>query len=65
MINELEILGRSKVEILAQINVLFERNAEIKMLDGRLDSGSMPDELIKLVIGVLRFSAEIELKEIL
>jgi len=33
-------------------------------MDGRLDTGSMPEELVKLVVGVMEYAAEMELKSI-
>ena len=35
-----------------------------KTLDGRLDTASMPKELVKLVMGVMGYAAEMELKSI-
>ena len=33
-------------------------------MDGRLDTASMPEELVKLVVGVMGYAAEMELKSI-
>jgi len=35
------------VEMLVQVNQLIERGVKIKTLDGRLDTASMPEELVK------------------
>ena len=64
MIHELDRLGRSMVEMLVQVNGLIERGVAIKTLDGRLDTASMPEELVKLVVGVMGYAAEMELKGI-
>ena len=52
------------VEMLVQVNGLIERGVAIKTLDGRLDTASMPEELVKLVVGVMGYAAEMELKSI-
>ena len=64
VIHELDRLGRSMVEMLVQVNNLIERGVAIKTLDGRLDTTSMPEELVRLVIGVMAYATEIELKAI-
>ena len=64
VIHELDRLGRSMVEMLVQVNGLIERGVAIKTLDGRLDTASMPEELVKLVVGVMGYAAEMELKGI-
>ena len=64
VIHELDRLGRSMVEMLVQVNGLIERGVAIKTLDGRLDTATMPEELVKLVVGVMGYAAEMELKGI-
>ena len=64
VIHELDRLGRSMVEMLVQVNALIERNISLKTLDGRLDTASMPEELVKLIVGVMGYAAEMELKNI-
>ena len=64
VIHELDRLGRSMVEMLIQVNGLIERGVAIKTLDGRLDTASMPAELMKLVVGVMGYAAEMEVKGI-
>ena len=49
VIHELDRLGRSMVEMLVQVNHLIERGVAIKTLDGRLDTASMLEELVKLL----------------
>ena len=51
------------VEMLVQVNGLIERGRN-QDLDGRLDTASMPEELVKLVVGVMGYAAEMELKGI-
>ena len=64
VIHELDRLGRSMVEMLVQVNGLIEKGIAVKTLDGRLDTASMPEELVKLVVGVMGYAAEMELKGI-
>jgi len=64
VIHELDRLGRSMIEMLVQVNQLIERGIAIKTLDGRLDTASMPEELVKLIVGVMGYAAEMELKSI-
>ena len=64
VIHELDRLGRSMVEMLVQVNALIERGVAIKTLDGRLDTASMPEELVKLVVGVMGYAAEMELESL-
>ena len=64
VIHELDRLGRSMVEMLVQVNALIERNVAIKTLDKRLDTAAMPEELVKLVVGVMGYAAEMELKNL-
>jgi DNA invertase Pin-like site-specific DNA recombinase len=64
VIHELDRLGRLMVEMLVEVNNLLERGVAIKTLDGRLDTASMPEELVKLVVGVMGYAAEMELKSI-
>ena len=64
VIHELDRLGRSMVEMLVQVNKLIEDGIQLKTLDGRLDTASMSDELVKLVVGVMGYAAEMELKNI-
>jgi len=59
LIHELDRLGRSM-----EVHGLIERGVAIKTLDGRLDTASMPEELVKLVVGVMGYAAEMELKSI-
>ena len=64
VIHELDRLGRSMVEMLVEVNKLIERKVNIKTLDGRLDTSTMPEEIVKLIVGVMGYAAEMELKNI-
>ena len=62
VIHELDRAGRNMVEMLVQVNQLMERGVHIKCLDGRLDTKSMPQEIVKLIVGVLGYAGEMELR---
>ena len=57
-------LGRTMVTMLVEVNRLIERGVFIKTLDGRLDTSLMNDEIVRLIVGVMGYAAEMELKNI-
>ena len=40
------------IEILVEVNNLLGRDIAIKILDGLLETASMPEELMRLMVGV-------------
>ena len=50
--------------MLVEVNNLIERGVFIKTLDGRLDTSLMNDEIVRLIVGVMGYAAEMELKNI-
>ena len=56
--------GRSMVEMLVEINKLIENNIHVITEDGRLNTKNMPKEIVKLIVGVMGYAAEMELKNI-
>ena len=65
VLDELSRLSRKgMVEMLVVVNDLLDRGISIKSLDGRLDTTSMPPELVKLIVGILGYASEIELKHL-
>ena len=52
------------VEMLVEVNNLLERGLAINPLVVRFDTASMPEQLVILVVGVMGYAAEIELKSI-
>ena len=64
IIDELSRLGRTMVTTLVEVNKLLEKGVKIKTLDGRLDTTTMPREIINLIVGVMGYAAEMELKNI-
>ncbi len=56
--------GRSMILMLVEINKLLEKGIQIKTLDGRLDTTTMPEEIVRLIVGVVGYAAEMELKNL-
>ena len=56
--------GSSRVLMLVEINNLLEKGVQIKTLDGRLDTTTMPEEIVRLIVGVMGYAAEMELKNL-
>ena len=56
--------GRSMILMLVEINKLLEKGIQIKTGDGRLDTTSMPEEIVRLIVGVMGYAAEMELKNL-
>tara|TARA_Y100001968_G_scaffold307310_1_gene325018 strand:- start:398 stop:982 length:585 start_codon:yes stop_codon:yes gene_type:complete len=64
ILDSLDRLGRTMITMLVQVNGLIERGIEIKTLDGRLDTQAMSKEIVKLVVGIMGYAAEMELANI-
>ena len=64
ILDELSRLGRTMVTMLVEVNRLLEKGVKIKTLDGRLDTTTMNKEIINLIVGVMGYSAEMELTNI-
>ena len=64
ILDELSRLGRTMVTMLVEVNKLLERGVKIRTLDGRLDTTTMNKEIINLIVGVMGYSAEMELTNI-
>ena len=52
------------VTMLVEVNKLLEKGVKIKTFDGRLDTTTMPEEIIRLIVGVMGYAAECELRNI-
>ena len=61
---DLTRFGRSMVQMLVEINNLIEQKIHIKTLDGRLSTKDMNEEVVRLIVGVMGYAAEMELKNI-
>ena len=64
VLEDMTRLGRTMVTMLVEVNNLIERGVFIKTLDGRLDTSLMNDEIVRLIVGVMGYAAECELKSI-
>jgi DNA invertase Pin-like site-specific DNA recombinase len=65
VIHELDRLGRSMVQMLQVAEDLMERGVGLVTLDGKLSTESMDPSIVKLVVGILGYAAEMERKAIL
>ena len=65
ILDELNRLGRTMVTMLVEVNKLLEKGVKIRTLDRRLDTTTMPEEIIRLIVGVMGYAAEMELKNIM
>ena len=64
VISELSRLSRSFLGMVNEISKLLERGIEIKTLDKRLDTTSMPKEITMLIVSILGYAASQELDAI-
>ena len=64
ILDELNRLGRTMVTMLVEVNRLLEKGVKVRTLDGRLDTTKMPEEIVRLIVGVMGYSAEMELTNI-
>ena len=64
ILDELSRLGRTMVTMLVEVNKLLDKGVKIRTLDGRLDTITMNKEIINLIVGVMGYSAEMELTNI-
>ena len=64
ILDELNRLGRTMVTMLVEVNKLLEKGVKIKTLDGRLNTQTMNEEVVRLIVSVMGYAAEMELKNI-
>ena len=64
ILEDMTRLGRTMVTMLVEVNNLIERGVYIKTLDGRLDTSLMNDEIVRLIVGVMGYAADCELRNI-
>ena len=64
VLEDLTRLGRTMVKMLFEVNQLIERGVYIKTLDGRLDTSLMNEEIVRLIVGVMGYASECELRNI-
>ena len=63
-VDELSRLGRNMVEMVSETANLLDRGCHIVTSDGRLNTLQYPEEIVKLIIAVLGYGAEMNLKDI-
>ena len=61
ILEDMTRLGRTMVTMLVEVNNLIERGVFIKTLDGRLDTSLMNEEIVRLIVGVMGYAAELSL----
>ena len=64
VLEDLTRLGRTMVTMLVEVNQLIERGVYIKTLDGRFDTSLMNEEIVRLIVGVMGYASECELRNI-
>ena len=64
ILEDMTRLGRTMVTMLVEVNNLIERGVYIKTLDGRLATSLMNEEIVRLIVGVIGYAAECELRNI-
>jgi len=64
ILEDLTRVGRTMVTMLVEVNKLIERGIFIKTLDGRLDTSLMNEEIVRLIVGVMGYASECELRNI-
>ena len=65
ILSELSRLGRSMTTMLVEVERLISKGVNIKTLDKRLDTTTMPKEIVKLLVGIMGYCAEQELSAII
>lgn len=65
VVHELDRLGRSMVQMLQVAESLMERGIGLVTLDGKLSTETMDPSIVKLVVGILGYAAEMERKAII
>ena len=65
ILDELNRLGRTMITMLIEVNKLMEKGVKIRTLDGRLDTTKMPEEIVRLIVGIMGYAGEMEHKNIL
>ena len=64
ILSELSRLGRTSLLMQIELDKLLKKGVSVKTLDKRLDTTTMNKEIINLIVGVMGYSAEMELTNI-
>ena len=65
VVHELDRLGRSMVQMLQVAESLMDRGIGLITLDGKLSTETMDPSIVKLIVGILAYAAEMERKAII
>lgn len=65
VIHELDRLGRSMLQMLQCTEALLERGVGLVTLDGRLNTETTDPMIVKLIVSILGYAAEVERKALL
>lgn len=60
VIHELDRLGRSMIQMLQCVEQLMERGIHLVTLDGKLNTEITDPSIVKLIVGILGYAAEME-----
>ena len=64
ILSDLTRLGRTMTTMLVEVEKLINRGVDIKTLDKRLDTTTMSKDIVKLIVGIMGYCSECELKSI-
>ena len=60
VIHELDRLGRSMIQMLQCVEQLMDRGVGLVTLDGKLNTETTDPSIVKLIVGILGYAAEME-----
>ena len=60
VIHELDRLGRSMIQMLTCVEQLMDRGVHLVTLDGKLNTEVTDPSIVKLIVGILGYAAEME-----
>ena len=64
ILSELSRLGRTSLLMQIELDKLLKKGVNVKTLDKRLDTTTMPKEIVGLIVSILGYAAEQELQQI-
>ena len=64
ILSELSRLGRTSLLMEIELDKLLKKGVNVKTLDKRLDTTTMPKEIVGLIVSILGYAAEQELQQI-
>ena len=64
ILSEFSILGRNSLLMQIELGKLLKKGVSVRTLDKRLDTTTMPKEIVRLIVSILGYAAEQELQQI-